>query len=185
MTTTPSDSYTDMIKREQLWRALENPEYRRAYAADVGTGLAFQIRTLREARGWTQEYLALQTGKRQETISQWENPDYGRYSLKTLTELAAALDVALVTRFAPFSELVNWAVALDAEHLAPPSFEEELGFRNLFAHRLQRTTIATTTREIAMSAIDSVSNAVLLSALDNAAPTNQSVSEEKSYAEAA
>jgi len=120
------ESSIDTIKRQQILRSLENREYRREFAADVGTGLAFQIRLLREARGWTQEELAHQMGKRQETISQWENPDYGRYTLKTLSELAAAFDVALLVRFAPFSELVDWSMNLTPERLAPASFDDEL-----------------------------------------------------------
>ena len=112
-------------KRQQLLNSLENEEYRREYAADVGTGLAFQIHLLREKRKWTQEDLATRMGKRQETISQWENPTYGRYTLNTLKELAAAFDVALTVRFIPFSELVDWSVNLDPERLAPKSFEEE------------------------------------------------------------
>lgn len=115
----------DMTKRQQILRSLENTEYRREFAADIGTGLAFQIRLLRENRGWIQEQLADRMGKRQETISQWENPDYGRYTLNTLRELAAAFDVALLVRFAPFSELVDWSINLTPERLAPPSFDEE------------------------------------------------------------
>jgi transcriptional regulator with XRE-family HTH domain len=122
----PTESSIDGIKRRQILRSLENREYRREFAADVGTGLAFQVRLLREARGWTQEELAHQMGKRQETICQWENPDYGRYTLKTLSELAAAFDVALLVRFAPFSELVDWSVNLTPERLAPASFDDEL-----------------------------------------------------------
>jgi transcriptional regulator with XRE-family HTH domain len=120
------ESSTDTIKRQQVLRSLEDREYRREFAADVGTGLAFQVRLLREARGWTQEQLAHQMGKRQETICQWENPNYGRYTLKTLDELAAAFDVALLVRFAPFRELVDWLIDLTPERLAPPPFEEEL-----------------------------------------------------------
>ena len=119
-------SNIDMIKRQQILRSLENSEYRREFAADIGTGLAFQVRLLREDRGWTQEQLAHQMDKQQETISQWENPDYGRYTLNTLRELAAAFDVALLVRFAPFSELVDWSINLTPERLAPPSFDEEL-----------------------------------------------------------
>lgn len=119
-------SSIDMTKRQQILRSLENTEYRREFAADIGTGLAFQIRLLRENRGWIQEQLADRMGKRQETISQWENPDYGRYTLNTLRELAAAFDVALLVRFAPFSELVDWSINLTPERLAPPSFDEEL-----------------------------------------------------------
>ena len=115
-----------MTKRQQILRSLENEEYRREFAADVGTGLAIQVRLLREKCGWTQEELAQRMGKRQETISQWENPDYGRYTLNTLKELAAAYDVALLVRFAPFSDLVDWVANLTPQRLAPPSFAEEL-----------------------------------------------------------
>jgi len=115
-----------MTKRQQILRSLENEEYRREFAADVATTLAIQIRLLREKYGWTQEQLAQRMGKRQETISQWENPDYGRYTLNTLKELAAAYDVALIARFAPFSDLVDWVANLTPQRLAPPSFVEEL-----------------------------------------------------------
>jgi len=115
-----------MTKRQQILRSLENEEYRREFAADVGTSLAIQIRLLREKCGWTQEELAQRMGKRQETISQWENPDYGRYTLNTLKELAAAYDVALLVRLAPFSDLVDWVANLTPQRLAPPNFAEEL-----------------------------------------------------------
>ena len=115
-----------MTKRQQILSSLENREYRREFAADIATSLAIQIRLLREHHRWTQEELAHRMGKRQETISQWENPDYGRYTLNTLRELAAAFDVALLVRFASFSDLVDWIANLTPQHLAPPSFDEEL-----------------------------------------------------------
>ncbi|MBI4298924.1 MAG: helix-turn-helix transcriptional regulator [Chloroflexi bacterium] len=114
-----------MNKYQQLWKSLENQEYRRAFTNDIGTGLAFQIRLLREQNEWSQEELAQKITKRQETISQWENPDYGRYTLNTLKELATAFDVALIVKFAPFSELVDWTGTLTPQRLAPPSFDKE------------------------------------------------------------
>jgi transcriptional regulator with XRE-family HTH domain len=126
LTLNRTESGIDIIKRQQILESLEDKEYRREFAADIGTGLAFQIRLLREDRGWTQEELAHRMGKRQETISQWENPAYGRYTLNTLKELAAAFDVALLVRLAPFSELVDWSISLTREDLAPRSFDEEL-----------------------------------------------------------
>ncbi len=114
-----------MNKCDQLWKSLENKEYRRAFIAD-DTGLAFQIKMLRDKKGWTQAELGKRAGgKKQETISQWENPNYGKYSLSTLKDLAIAFDVGLSMRFAPFSELVQWNCNLTAERLAPPSFDEE------------------------------------------------------------
>ena len=114
-----------MVTKNQLWKSLKDEEYRREYSADVGTGLAFQIKLLREKNGWTQDRLAELTGKQQETISQWENPDYGNYTLKTLKSLAAAFDVALMVKFVPFSELVEWMSGLTPGRLAPSSFKEE------------------------------------------------------------
>jgi transcriptional regulator with XRE-family HTH domain len=123
-----------MDKKQQLWKSLEDKEYRRAFSADVGTGLAFQVRRLREKARWTQEQLAQRLRKPQPQISQWENPDYGRYSLSTLKQLAAAFDVALIVRFAPFSELVDWTANLTPERLAPLSFGEELEQSHGAAH---------------------------------------------------
>ena len=114
------DEYRELIKR------FCDSEYRREFAnQQIDTGLAFQIRLLRESRGWTQEELAQRTGKAQETISQLENPNYGRYTISTLKKLAAAFDVAPSVRFVPFSELASWTVRLTPQDLAPLSFEEE------------------------------------------------------------
>ncbi len=114
-----------MDRFQQVWGSLQDEEYRREYSADVGTGLAFQIKLLREKNGWTQQQLAERAGGQQETISQWENPNYGSYTLNSLKSLAAAFDVALMVKFAPFSELVEWSADLTPERLAPPSFTEE------------------------------------------------------------
>ena len=115
-----------MDKREQIWKSLENEEYRRLFSADVGTGLAFQIKMMRENKGWTQGELGDRAdGIAQPTISQLEDPDYGRFSLATLIKLAAAFDVGLAVRFVPFGELVDWTTSLNEERLVPPSYGDE------------------------------------------------------------
>ena len=114
-----------MDKSAQIWESFKDPEYRRLFADDVGTGLAFQVRLMREDRGWTQEELGKRAEKKQESISQLENPNYGRYTLATLKKLASAFDVGLAVRFVPFSELVDWTVNLNPQRLAPKSFVEE------------------------------------------------------------
>ena len=80
---------------------------------------------MRKARGWTQEQMAKRAGKTQERISRWENPDYGRYSLSTLKQIATAFDVALLVRLVSFSELADWTVDVNPERLTPPNYEEE------------------------------------------------------------
>lgn len=154
-----------MSKRQQVWKSLEDEEYRREYSADVGTGLAFQIKLLREKNGWTQEHLAERTGKQQETISQWENPNYGSYTLNSLKTLAAAFDVALLVKFVPFSELVEWSIGLTPQRLAPPSFTEEYEVRRVLSRlayppRLFATTVSEFT-ETFTAATSQVSTAPL------------------------
>jgi len=129
-----------MGEREQIWESLDDEEYRRAYADEVGTTLALQIRMLRERRALTQQQLADLIGKRQETISQWENPDYGRYTLSTLRSLAEAFDVAPVFRLGSFSELVDWVADLSPDKLAPPSFKEDRTARQQTADLVARFT---------------------------------------------
>ena len=110
----------------QIWKSLEDEEMRREFNLDVDTGLAFQIRALREKNGWTQAQLGERAGgKRQKVISDWENPNYGRYSLQSLKSLATAFDVGLMVRFVPFSELVHWNANLTPARIAPPSFKDE------------------------------------------------------------
>lgn len=114
-----------MSSYPQTWRSLRDQEYRRYYSSDIGTGLAFQIRMLREKSGWTQEQLAQFTNKKQETISQWEDPNYGSYTLSSLKNLAEAFDVALLVEFVPYTELVGRNTTRTPQRLAPPSFTEE------------------------------------------------------------
>jgi hypothetical protein len=68
----------------------------------------------------------------QNAISRLESPEYGRQTLTTLKRLAAAMDVALIARFVPFSELIDWVSGtprkisgLTAAALAIPNFESE------------------------------------------------------------
>lgn len=117
---------TSTTKREQIANSLRDKEYRDAFVAEhARTGLAFQIQEMREARGWTQSELGQRAGMAQESISLLENPDAGKPSLSTLLRLASAFDVALVLRFAPFSELADWVAGLSHEDLAVPSFEPD------------------------------------------------------------
>ena len=116
-------------RREQIIASLHDKEYRDAFVEEqIDTGLPFQIRAMRQQRGWTQADLGQRTGMAQETVSLLESPSYGRFTLRTLKRLASAFDVALMVRFVPFSRVADLAANLSPEDLAVPDFEHDPGF---------------------------------------------------------
>lgn len=122
----------NIIKR--LQKVIEDlkssKEYRDAFVEEhINTGLPFQIHTLREQRKWTQKDLGIRASMAQETISRLEDPNYGKLTLQTLKRLASAFGVALMVRFVPFSELVEWELHLTPDSLKVQSFENESYFK--------------------------------------------------------
>jgi len=123
----------DTIKRkEKLIKELKSKEYRDAFvSAHIDTGIPFQVRALREQRGLTQKELAERAGMKQERISAIENPNYkNAFTLSTLKRLASAFDIALIVRFAPISQLVDWELKLKPESLHAVSFNEDPYFKD-------------------------------------------------------
>jgi transcriptional regulator with XRE-family HTH domain len=105
---------------------LKDKEYRDAFVSEhIDTGLPFQIKALREEREWSQEKLGSKAGMHQERISALEDPNYGKFTLRTLKKLASAFDVALMVVFVPFSKLLDWESNLSPEALEAVSFEED------------------------------------------------------------
>ena len=116
--------------KERLIARLKDKEHRDAFVSvHIQIGIPFQIRALREQKGWTQKELADRAGKKQAWIAQIENPNYSGFSLKTLLRIASVFDVGLMVRFAPISALVKWELELSPESLRVQSFEEERYFK--------------------------------------------------------
>jgi transcriptional regulator with XRE-family HTH domain len=114
-------------KKLAVLRSLQDPDYRRDWVREhVAVGLAFQLRALRADREWTQTEVGERSEMKQEMLSQWENPNYGKYTLSTLQRLASAYDVGLLVRFVPFSEMADWTVDLTPDRLAPPKYSDDL-----------------------------------------------------------
>lgn len=112
----------------QMWKSLQDPNFRKQFIDEhIDVGIAFQINGLRQRQGLKQKELAKRLGdeKKQPLISAWENPNYGKYTLGTLKELAKAFDVGLLVRFVTFRALVDWTVNLTSDVIAPPNFDEE------------------------------------------------------------
>jgi transcriptional regulator with XRE-family HTH domain len=119
---------TTSARREQIAASLQDKEYRDLFVAEeIDAGLPFQIRAMRQARGWSQQELADRLEMTQEGVSRLESLNYGRFTLSTLKRLASAFDVALTVRFVPFSELVDWAADLSPAALAVPDFDHDPG----------------------------------------------------------
>jgi transcriptional regulator with XRE-family HTH domain len=78
-------------------------EFRDLFVAEqVRVRAATMIRTLREQRGWTQKELADRMGTSQSVISRIEDADYGKLSVQTLLDVAAACDLPV------FIDLPEW-----------------------------------------------------------------------------
>ena len=113
-------------KKEQIWESLQDSEFREQFVEEnINTSIAFQIRSLRNRQKLTQTELAQRLGGKQPMVSEWENPNYGKYTLGTLKELSKAFDVGLLVRFVSFRNLVDWTVNLTHDLVAPPNFPEE------------------------------------------------------------
>lgn len=113
---------------QKLLDKLRKRAYRRAYVGEhVRRGVAYQIRALREQRGWKQGELATKLGKPQSVVSRLEDPSYGKVTVQTLLEVADVYDVALYVRFVPFSSFLRSTRDLTTSSLQVPSFETEMG----------------------------------------------------------
>ena len=117
-------------QKNELIELLQDKEYRTAYAnSSIDIGVPSQILALREQRNWSQKELGEKANMAQESISRLEDPTRGSFTLNTLKRLAAAFDIALIVRFIPFSELVDWKLRLSLESLEVKSFDEESYFQ--------------------------------------------------------
>ena len=106
---------------------IQDKEYRHGLiAAQIEVDLPLQLKALRKQRGWSQPEMERLTGMKQSRFPLMERPGGARYTLDTLRRLAQALDVALIVRFAPFSEFLAWSKDFNPETFAVPSFKEEI-----------------------------------------------------------
>ncbi|RYF51368.1 MAG: XRE family transcriptional regulator [Cytophagaceae bacterium] len=83
---------------------MSDADSRTIFAADqLRMRVAMMIRALREQRGWTQTQLAERMNTKQPVISRIEDGEYGKLSVQTLLDVAAAFDLPL------YIDLPEWS----------------------------------------------------------------------------
>lgn len=112
---------------KKLLDRLRKPAFRHAYTAEhVRRGVAYQIRSLRDQRGWNQGQFAKELGKPQSVVSRIEDPGYGKYTIQTLLEIASVFDVALQVRFVPYSKFLRQTRDVSTPAMRVDTFDREL-----------------------------------------------------------
>lgn len=118
-------------------------DFRDAFVEEnIKTGLALQIRALREKAKLSQPALAKMAGKTQSVISRLEDPNYGKFTIRTLLDLARAFDVALLVKFVSFSKLVAELKDLSPSTLAVKTYSQERKSADEIVFTAQATTAA-------------------------------------------
>lgn len=120
-------------RKEKLISELKDREYREAFVSEhIDTGIPFQIKAIRDERGWSQKELGEKVHEimKQEQISRLEDPNYSKFTLATLKRLASAFNVGLMVRFVPISNLAEWELGLTSESLKAVSFDNDPYFED-------------------------------------------------------
>lgn len=82
--------------------------YRDAYLqAQVRTWIAYQFQALRKNFDLSQAEMAERTGMTKNMISRLESEECGEVSVQTLLDVACAMDVALVVKFASYPDFLE------------------------------------------------------------------------------
>jgi transcriptional regulator with XRE-family HTH domain len=126
-----------LISPQKLFQILKRGKAVRSKFVEshLDKSIAYQIRSLRHEGKWTQLEFAnkLGMGHPNNVSARLENPYYGKMTLSTLKQIAAACDVALVVWFIPFSRFIKWVTGTPyQDHGLSPSFYEIPSFRSEF-----------------------------------------------------
>ena len=136
---------TDLTRREQIVSSLTDKQYRDAFVADqIRIGVPLQIKDMRTDREWSQEVLGqhMEPSMAQESVWRLENPNKANLTIGTLLRVASALDVALIVRFVPFSELIDSTPWLSGRNGAVAEYSKDAAL--CVAPTIAQTTAAVT-----------------------------------------
>lgn len=127
-------------KITKLATKFTSKKYRDSYASSwLFAGIADQISSIRKERGLSQADLAEACGKKQSQISKLERLDNSEATLKTLTRIASAFDVALRIEFVSFNRIGLESVQGIRREL-PKAFDE-VQFSSSLREEVSNTTL--------------------------------------------
>jgi transcriptional regulator with XRE-family HTH domain len=122
----PGAAHSGSPFSNELVCELTDEEFRHEYMMDrVRSYIAFQIRALREQRGWNQAELAKHADKTQSVISRLEDPDYGKLSLQTCLEIAIAYDLPLLVQFVEWDDWLSRMSSMSPSALRKRGFDAD------------------------------------------------------------
>jgi transcriptional regulator with XRE-family HTH domain len=108
-------------------KRLASKGYRDTYLASrVRATIALQIRALRRSLRLSQQKFARMIGTTQSAVSDLENPDGDQVSVQTLLKIAAALNVALIVKFAGFPDFLKLMSDMSPKGLAVDTIDETI-----------------------------------------------------------
>ena len=130
--TETESAYTNL--REDLIHSLDSSiDYRAGFVEEkISSGLAAQIRSIRERLMMNQTEFAKLLGRSQPWVSRLEDPNEPIPTIPTLLSVASKLDIGLKVSFVPFAELVDDMTKLSPDKLSVPAFRED---RSLFPRK--------------------------------------------------
>jgi len=109
----------------RLAEKFRNKRYRDSYvSANNRRFLAQQMRALRG--DMSQEAFGLLIGKPQSVVSRLEDPNYGKFTLQTLHEVAASLDRAVITRMVDFPTFLQATGDVSESAMCPAGYDEHV-----------------------------------------------------------
>ena len=116
----PEDAHSRRLS--SLAKKLRNKRYRDGYlSSHTRMFLANQLVSLQGEM--SQKEFGELLGKAQPIISRLQNPDYGKYTLQTLLDIASKLNIALIVRFVDFPTFINFTSDFSDEALRPTQFD--------------------------------------------------------------
>lgn len=115
-----------MLDRNDLAK-FRRKSYRDGYLQSKIRGMiAYQIQALRERTGLNQTDFAKKIGETQSVVSRLEDTECGRVTVLTLLDIACALDVALVVKFASYPDFLSQTRDASAAALQPDTIQQSL-----------------------------------------------------------